>query len=128
LALAPALADPWPNYPSQTTTISYVTVTAVNTGGTTWQYTVTLDPSAAIRGVKALAVYPNAGNDAGIPGSWSDQTALLPGWDLNGGWETGSNAFQKTNCGSFRVLKMKEKSTADALFYFQERGENSPPV
>jgi len=81
LALAPALADPWPNYPSQTTTISYVTVTAVNTGGPTWQYTVTPDPSAALRGVTALAGHPHAAHDAGLPGGWSHPTAPPPGRD-----------------------------------------------
>lgn len=112
-----ALADPWPNYASQTTTVDYVSVTATFDSGL-WFYEITVDPSAPLSsvdgGIKALAVYPNGGENTTIPGSWTgyETTYTRTGWDYNGGYETGSNAFGYKTGGPSNYVKAGE---TDAL-------------
>lgn len=98
---APANADPWPNYNSQTYTVNYVDV-LFSTVNNLWWYYLTIDQNAVdptfgeVIGVKGFAIYLNLGNPvSGIPSDWAgyETNYTRQGWDYNGGCKPNKAAF-----------------------------------
>jgi len=92
--LACAYPDPWPDYSSHTQTARYVCVLPVNSSGTVWDYFMSIDSGAsdpvhgAVQGVKALAVYPNGGDQEPQLDGWTGYAVnIRGGWNDNGGWQ-----------------------------------------
>lgn len=95
-----AQADPWPDYSSHRDYVGYAEILPVNSSNTTWEYYISIVSGASepghgsIIGIKALAVYPNAGNVEEALSGWTGDSAYVrQNWDNNGGWHTQEGAF-----------------------------------
>lgn len=102
-AQASSEPDPWPSYPAQQGALDYVGVSAVPYNGL-WYYYLTVDLNAtdpeygAVTGVKALAVYLNAGEPVPkeyLPSDWTgyDTPNTRNGWFYGHGYEPAKGAF-----------------------------------